>query len=143
MASQVANNCKELLSQKIIDFANDTFKIILMEAGFAFSRASHEVYADVSGYELATLYGYTVGGATLAGVVITNDSVLAACTIEWNNASWPVAGGNIEASGAIIYDSTVVAPDVSPIIGYIDFGGSMITYNGGTFSIANIAVTIR
>ena len=142
MASQVANNCKELLSQKIIDFANDTFKMILLEAGFAFSRASHEEYADVLAYELATLYGYTVGGATMAGVTITNDAVLAACTIEWNNVQWTAAAGNLEASGAIIYDDTVAAPDTDPIIGYIDFGGTQITYNGGVFTVANPIVTI-
>lgn len=140
MASQTANNYKELLAYKIIDFNTDVFNIILMEPGFTFSRATHEIYADVSGSELATAYGYTAGGQILAGIVITNDAVLAATVISWNNASWIIAGGDLQASGAIIYDDTVAAPDVKPLIGFIDFGGTLTTYNGGTHTIANIAV---
>ena len=140
MSSQTANNYKELLARKIIDYAADVFKIALMEPGFAFSRSAHEIYADISAFELATALGYTVGGATLAGITITNDAVLAAAIMSWNNASWPIVGGDLQAAGAIIYDFTVAAPDIKPIVGYIDFGSTMTTYNGGTFTIANIAV---
>lgn len=142
MASVTANNFKELLAYGIIDFSSDTFNIILMQPGFAFSITAHEEYADVLAFELPTQYGYTVGGQALAGVVITNDPVLSAATIEWNNPAWVVAGGNLQACGAIIYDVTVVAPDNQPIVGFIDFGGTMTTYNGGTFTVANPAVAI-
>jgi len=140
MASQTANNYKELLAKKVIDYAADVFKIILMEPGFAFSRSAHEIYSDISAFELPTALGYTVGGATLAGITITNDAVLAAAIMDWNNVAWPISGGDLQASGAIIYDFTVAAPDIKPLIGYIDFGGTMTTYNSGTFTVANIAV---
>ena len=143
MASQVANNWKELLLYGVPDMDNDTYKIALMEPGFAFSRAAHEEYADISGFELPTLYGYTVGGATLAGVAITNDAVLAAGIVTWNNASWLVALGNLQAAGAIVYASSIVAPDTAPIVGYKDFGGTITTYDGGTYTIANIAFAIQ
>lgn len=140
MASQTANNFKELLAYGIVDFNADAFRIILMEPGFAFSRAAHEIYADVSVFELPTAYGYTIGGQLLAGVAIVNDAVLAATTISWSNASWIIAGGDLQASGAIIYDDTVAVPDIDPLIGFIDFGGTLTTYNGGTHTIANVAV---
>ena len=140
MASQVANNWKELSAYGTHNFNTDAFKICLMEPGFAFDRANHEEYADISAFELPTAYGYTAGGQALAGVVITNDAVLAATTIVWNNAAWTVVGGDLQASGAIIFDDTIAAPDVDPIVGFIDFGGTLTTYNGGTFTIANIAV---
>jgi hypothetical protein len=143
MASQVANKWKELLEEKVIDLLNDTFKIILLEPGFAFSRASHEKYADVSANELATGDGYTGGGVTLAGVTQTNDSVLAASIISWNNPSWLIGPGNVQASCAIIYDDTVAVPVVDPIVGCIDFEETIITYAGGTFTIANVAFGIR
>ena len=141
MASQTANNYKELLAHKIIDFSSDVFKIMLMQPGFTFNRAAHEVYADVSASELITDLGYTVGGATLAGISITNDPVLAATVMSWNDVTWTVSGGNLQASGAIIYDQTVAVPDNRPLIGFIDFGGTLTTYNGGTHTIANVAVS--
>jgi len=140
MASQVANNWKETSVYGTHNFNADAFKIILMEPGFGFDRANHEIYADVSAFELPTAYGYTAGGQALAGVAITNDAVLAAAIVAWNNASWVIAGGDLQASGAIIYDDTIAAPDIDPIVGFIDFGGTLTTYNGGTFTIANIAV---
>ena len=140
MASQVANNWKETSAYGTHNFSSDVFRIICMEPGFAFSRSAHEVYADVLAFELPTLYGYTVGGSILAGVAIVNDAVLAAAIITWNNMSWVVAGGDLQVGGAIIFDDTVAAPDIDPIVGFIDFGGTLTTYNGGTFTIANIAV---
>ena len=92
------------------------------------------------GYHDATAYGYTAGGATLAGVTITNDGVLHATTIEWNNVVWTAAGGDLQACGAIIFDDTIAAPDIDPIVGFIDFGSTMTAYNGGAFTVANIAV---
>lgn len=140
MASQTANNFKELLAYGVIDFNTDVSKIILMEPGFAFSRSAHEVYADVLLYELPTAYGYTVGGQVLAGVSIVNDPILSATIISWNNATWIIAGGDLQTSGAILFDDTVASPDVDPLIGFIDFGGTLTTYNGGTHTVANIAV---
>ena len=140
MSSQVANNWKETSAYGTHNFNTDAFKIILMEPGFAFSRATHEIYADVSAFELPTAFGYTAGGAALAGVVITNDAVLAAAIIAWNNVAWNIAGGDLQASGAIIFDDTIAAPDIDPIVGFIDFNGTLTTYNGGTFTVVNIAV---
>lgn len=139
MASQVANNWKELSAYGTHNFNTDDFRIILMEPGFGFNRASHEEYADVSGFELPTAGGYTAGGVLLAGVAIVNDAVLNAAIITWNNATW-VATADLQACGAIIFDDTIAAPDVDPIVGFIDFGGTLTTYTGGTFTIANIAV---
>ena len=140
MASQVANNWKETSTYGTHNFNADAFKIILMEPGFSFDRANHEVYADVLAFELLTAFGYTQGGQALAGVGIVNDAILAATIISWNNVSWVIAGGDLQASGAIIFDDTIAAPDIDPIVGFIDFGGTLTTYNGGTFTIANIAV---
>jgi hypothetical protein len=143
MASATSNKYKELLHKKIINFASDTFKIMLMVAGFTYNKASHSVKADVLAFELPTAYGYTVGGYTLSGVAIATSTVVNASIVTWNNATWTASGGNIIASGAIIYDDTITTPDIDPIIGYIDFLGNMITYDGGTFVIAGIATGNR
>lgn len=142
MSTLASNKFKELLLKKVIDGANDTFKIILMQKGFAFNRASHNGYADVSSEELANGYGYTTGGATLAGVSITKDDVNNVGKMTWNNASWLATGGNLEADGAIIYDDTVTTPTADPVVGYIDFSSTQLVYDGGTFTVASIAVVI-
>ena len=140
MTTQSSNEFKEQLWQGTVDGSADVFKIILMASGFAYNPVTHGVYADVSANELPTASGYTAGGATLAGVAITQDDVNNQGKIAWNNASWVASGGDIVASGAIIYDDTVASP-ADVLVGYIDFSGDQTTIDGGTFTIANVYCT--
>lgn len=143
MASTAANKIKYLLAIKAIDFANDTFKIILMETGFSFNKDTHHAYANVSGSELSTAYGYTVGGNSLAGVAVTEDDTDDRTEVTWNNSSWTASGGAIGPTpGAIIYDDTVTTPTADPIVGYIDFGGDQTQSDGGVAMVNNIEVRI-
>lgn len=141
MANKAANHLKYLIATKAIDFSADTFKIILMGAGFIFDPDAHEEYADVSASELATGFGYTVFDKVLAGVAVTEDDVNDRCSITWNNASWTAAGGAIgPAVGACIVDDTVAN---DPIIGFIDFGAPYTQADGGTAIISGIEVRIK
>lgn len=140
MATILANNFLEQILKKEIDFDADTFKIILMQSGFVFNRVTHVGYADVSSSELGTGFGYTAGGATLSGVAVAQDDTNNAGVVTWSNAAWTASGGNLTASGAIIYDDTVTG---DPVVGYIDFNGDQTTLDGGTATIANIKVQIR
>ena len=136
MATEASNKIKYLLATKAIDFANDVFKIILMQTGFTFDKDTHHGYADVSGNELATANGYTVGGNTLAGVAVTEDDVDDRTEVTWNNTTWTASGGSIGPSpGAIIYDDT---DGSDSIVGYIDFGGDQTQADGGTATISSI-----
>lgn len=143
MATAASNKLKYLLASKIIDFANDSFKIILMGTGFTFDKDTHHGYADVSASELSTGNGYTANTKTLAGVAVTEDDTDDRCEITWSNVTWTASGGAIGPSpGAIIYDDTVTTPTGDPIIGYIDFGGDQTQADGGTATISNIEVRI-
>jgi hypothetical protein len=139
MATLPSNNLKYMLMTAGIDFGADTFKIILMKAGFAFNRATHDTYSDVSTDELATGGGYTVGGQTLAGGTLTRDDGANVTVATWNNPSWLAAGGDIVTQGAILFDDTLAS---KPVVGFIDFGSALTTYAGGTFTIANPLVEI-
>ena len=140
MASRVSNNFRLLLATKVVDFANDTFKIILMQEGFVFNPDTHDLLANVSASEVANGFGYTTGGNTLAGVAVTQNDTDDRVYVTWNNTSWTAAAGDIgPACGAVIYDDTV-ADD--PIVGFIDFLGSYTEPDGGIATIANIKVTI-
>jgi hypothetical protein len=139
MATLPSNNCKYLLMTAGIDFGSDVFKAILMKAGFAFSRATHDTYSDVSADELATGAGYTAGGQTLAGGVVTRNDGANITVAAWNNPSWLATAGDIVSQGAMIYDDTLAS---KPVVGYIDFGAALTTYSGGTFTIANPLVEL-
>jgi len=139
MASTVSNKIKYLLATKAIDFANDTFKIILMQSGFTFDKDTHHAYADVSASELTTGNGYTAGGATLGGVTVTEDDTDDRTEVTWTNPTWTASGGAIGPSpGAIVYDDTVAAPVADPIVGYIDFSGDQTQADGGTATISGV-----
>lgn len=139
MASKLANNFLEQILKKEIDFDADTFKIILVAAGYVFNRVTHVAYSDVSASELTTQYGYIAGGATLAGVTVEQNDTLNAGTVTWNNVTWTASGGDLVASGAIIYDDTTA---IKFVIGYIDFGGTQTTANGGTATITAPTIAI-
>jgi len=139
MPNQAPNHIKYLLATKAIDFANDAFKIILMQSGFVFDKDTHEDYADVVGNELGTGNGYTQGTKALAGVAVTEDDLDDRCEVVWSNVTWTATGGAIgPASGAIIFDDTVAN---DPIVGYIDFLSDYTQPDGGTVTI--IAPEIR
>lgn len=143
MATAASNKLKYLLASKIIDFANDSFKIILMGTGFTFDKDTHHGYADVSASELSSGNGYTQNTKTLAGVAVTEDDTDDRCEITWSNVTWTASGGAIGPSpGAIIFDDTVTTPTDDPIVGYIDFGGDQTQADGGTATISNIEVRI-
>lgn len=136
MATEASNKIKYLLATKVIDFANDVFKIILLQTGFTFNKDTHHGYADVSGSELATANGYTIGGNTLAGVSISEDDTDDRTEVTWNNTSWTASGGSIGPSpGAIIFDDT---DGSDSIVGYIDFGGDQTQADGGTATVSSI-----
>ena len=140
MANQASNRIKYLLATAAVDFANDAFQVILMESGFTFNIDAHHNYADVSGNELPTANGYTIGGNTLAGVAVTEDDVDDRTEVTWNNSSWTAAGGPIGPSpGAIIYDDTHAS---DAIVGYIDFGVEYTQASGGVATLTNIEVRI-
>jgi hypothetical protein len=139
MANQASNKIKYELAIKAIDFVNDTFRIILMQAGFTFDKDGHHAYADVSALELPTGNGYTVLGKLLTGVAVVEDDTNDRCGVTWANTSWTAVGGPIgPSSGAIIYDSAVS----NFIVGYIDFGGTYTQADGGTATLSSIAVYI-
>jgi hypothetical protein len=140
MANQASNKIKYLLATKAIDFANDAFKIILMQSGFTFNKDTHEKYADVSASELGTAYGYTVKTKALAGVAVTEDDTDDRCEVTWNDPAWTASGGDIGPTpGAIIIDDTVTD---DPIVGYIDFGGDVTQANGGTLTLNDVEFRI-
>ncbi len=146
MANTVCNNFKGMLLEGHINGLTDSFKIILMQAGFVFDPDSDYTYADVSTSEVANGNGYTTGGQALTGVSIAINTAADTATISWNQAEWTVSGGTLTASGAIIFDdSTTLATHghADAILSYIDFGDTQNAVAGQKLRIPNISITIN
>ena len=127
MADDIYPSFKEYLGDGTIDLDGDTFKIMLLSGTYTYS-AAHAVKSDITDEITGT--GYAAGGAALgsvtwtrAGDVVTFD----AADVEWT-------GADFEAEYAVIYDDTVSAPIVDPVVCFLDFASTK-EVSGGTFTI--------
>jgi hypothetical protein len=100
----------------------NVYKIALYTSAATLSNAT-TVYSTTNEVVGA---GYTAGGATLTGRVVSLDGTTAVMT--FNNATWP--SSSITARGAIIYNDTVAG---KPVISVHDFGAD-VTSSNGTFT---------
>lgn len=135
MANEWSNHGKAELLKGSIDIDNDSMKMILMQTAFSFDKDADATYSDVSASELATANGYTAGGQVLTTPLVTEDDTNDRADFTYDNVTWTASGGDIVASGAIIFDDTT---GDDTIIGYIDFGGDKTASDGGgTLTVAN------
>lgn len=133
----VPNHFKYLLGTKAIDFANDEFKVILMNTTFSFDKDADAELADVTADQLSDGNGYTAGGAILAGVAVAEDDTDDRLEVTWSDPVWTAASGSIGPTGAaIVYDNTVAN---DPIVMCIDFGTDYTVVDTATFSVKDIA----
>jgi len=114
-----------------------TFKAVLMASGFTFNRATHKLYADISGSELPTAYGYTAGGIVLSGAAAAQDDVNMKGTLTFNNVTFIPSGGNVTFCGAILYNSTD-----NIVCGFADAGGNVTAIDGVGYVISNLIMSI-
>lgn len=136
MASLIYNSCLDDLAKGSIDFDTDTFKTALVTSSYTANKDTHTRRSDVTNEVSGT--GYTAGGVTTACTVAkdtTNDKI----TLTFASPSWPTS--TITARGAVIYKSTGTAAN-DPLVGYIDFGGDVVS-SGGTFSISQSVITLQ
>lgn len=106
----------------LVDFANDTLKVILLANTYTPDIDTHEYYDDVSANELATGHGYTAGGATVSGKSVTKNTSTDKGIFDCADPSWTIDATGITCRYAILYKDTGVAGS-SPLIAYWDFGG--------------------
>lgn len=104
-----------------VDFPGDTLKVSLHTAAYTPNRATHEFFDDVTN-EVSAGSGYTAGGETLTGVVVTIESGHVIC-IDADDVEWVTLTKTFRY--AVIYKDTGT-PSSSPLIGYVDFGASQV-----------------
>lgn len=121
----VYNNAKEQLLLKVLDFANDTFKVMLV-TGHSPDIDAHAVYADVSGDEESGT-GYVAGGDALVGQAVTQENTPDQGKFDATDTTW--SGLDVGTpSHAILYDTSAS----NYLIGYWELGRAS---NGGNYTL--------
>lgn len=112
-----------------INWTSDTIKIALATSSYTPDQDAHDFFDDVTNEVVGT--GYTAGGATLTTPTKTYTGGTNVVKLDADDATWATA--TITARYAIIYKSTGTG-STSPLMGYIDFGGDVIS-TAGNFTI--------
>lgn len=118
-----------------LDFAVDTFKVMLVTSAYTAVKATHDRRDDVTNEVAGT--GYTAGGATATCVISagTGSKIITLQSVSWAAATFTTAG-------AVIYKSRGGASSADELIAYLDFNGNMVSL-GGTFAISSSVITIQ
>jgi hypothetical protein len=101
-----------------VDYLTDAITVMLL-TGSTYD-ATHEFLTDVNADEI-TGTGYTAGGLLLATPVATYDAGTNTWKFSFDDPTWPTATFSTDAA-AVFKDTGVAA--TSPLIGYVDFGGT-------------------
>lgn len=126
MADLVYNSFKSDLYKGDIDLENGSIKCLLVTSGYVPDRALHTRRSDITNEVVGA--GYTAGGLELTNVVATQDNADDEGVLDADDAIW--IPSTITASGAVLYNSRGGAASNDELIGYIDFGGNIVSTAG-------------
>lgn len=124
-----AHFIESLLEADMNKFSTAVYKCILTTDTYTPNQDTHQDHADITN-EVANGDGYTTGGATIAGLAVTQ--TLNVVKVDGTDISW--AASSITARRAVIYDDTEAASGDKKLVGWIDFGEDKVSENG-TFQI--------
>ena len=123
------NAFTEHLMEGVHDLDLDTLRAYLTDN--TPDQANNTVKADLV-ESVAGINGYTAGGHDIQG---STARVLQVTDLDAIDVVITAAGGSIGPFRyVVIYNDTPVAP-ADPLIGYLDYGGSITVDNGQTFTI--------
>jgi hypothetical protein len=125
MADIIFNNFNYNLARKAIDMVNDTIRVALCSSSLVPSATAHNVWSDISSYEIVGS-GYTAGGQALASKTVTQDETNGGAIFDAADVTWGTSV--ITARYAVLYD--VTASNI--LIACFDFISDKIS-SGGDF----------
>lgn len=130
MASFVYDSLPEAVCRGNVDFDTDTFKVILVEAGYIANKGTHAHRSDVT-HEV-TGAGYTAGGAAIR-CTVARSATGGRTSIGFDAVDWTAS--TITARGAVIYKAaTGGAAATDPLVCYVDFGSNIVS-TASTFTL--------
>jgi hypothetical protein len=134
MASFVYNSLLNDTVNADIDFAVDTFKMMLVTSAYSASKSGHSKRSSVTNEITGT--GYTAAGAVTTCTLSddTNKKLLTFSAVSWPSATFTTAA-------AVIYKSRGGASSADELVAYLDFSGDVVS-TGGTFSVSSSVITL-
>jgi hypothetical protein len=120
----VSNRAKLALAEGLINYGQlgtnqgtpHTFKMILMDSTFVFSKTESEYLSDVESHALSEINGYSAKTLNPLTLILDEDNNL---NITYPTISWTAIGGSIGPfSGALIYDNNGALNSQKVIIAY-------------------------
>ncbi|HEY4546670.1 MAG TPA: hypothetical protein VIG90_09630 [Pedomonas sp.] len=136
MPSLIYNSALEDLAKGAINFATDSFKLILVDASYVPNKDTQSKRSQVTGEVVGA--GYAAGGKTVTATVArddANDRV----DVTFSSVTW--ADSTITARGAVIYKSRGGAATADELVAYCDFGAN-VSSTGASFT-ANFTSPFR
>lgn len=125
-----------LFTQDVCDAAHNfasggnTFKVMLTNTA---PVATNHLYGDISGTELTTTGGYTVGGISSA---MSDSSASGTEKVLATNVTWTGSGGGMGPFRyVVIYNFTTASP-LKPLVCWFDYGSSISLNSGDTFTVS-------
>lgn len=90
----------------LIDVDADVFQVYLLDNTYpGYDPATQVTWPNISSYELPTGNGYTAGGKTASGGVVSTDTQYAFRT--FTTVQWQASGGDLVVGAAVFIDVTV------------------------------------
>jgi hypothetical protein len=134
MASFVYNSVLTDVVNADLDFAVDSFKMMLVTSSYSASKSAHAKRSSVTNEITGT--GYTAGGAATTCSISddTNKKILTFSAVSWSSATFTTAA-------AVIFKARGGASSADELIAYIDFNGDVVS-TGGTFSVSSSVITL-
>lgn len=120
-------SCLEDMARGNIDFDTDSFKGMLTTSAYTENKTGHTRRSDVSN-EVAAGNGYSAGGFAVSVAIakdVANNRIN--LTITQPTALNP---STISAAKMVVYKARGGAATADELVGFVDFGGSVISTNG-------------
>ena len=95
--------------------------------------ATNHLYGDVSGTELTTTGGYTVGGAASA---MSDSSTTGVETVSAASITWTGSGGGMGPFRYVTMYNVTTSSPLKPLVCWFDYGSSISLNSGDTFQIS-------
>lgn len=119
-----------------MNLSSDSLKVMLTNA---LPVATNSLYGDVSGGELSTANGYTVGGAAVTVSSSTQTGGVYKLIGTVPSPTWSATGTVGPFRYVILYDTTPTSP-LKPLVCWWDYGSALTLNNGDTFTVTFDAV---